>query len=865
MQILLPDAVKNIIQTLSDHGHEAYAVGGCVRDCVLGREPSDWDITTDALPMEVKEIFPVTIDTGIKHGTVTVLSDHVGYEVTTYRIDGEYEDGRHPNDVTFTRSLEEDLARRDFTINAMAYNDDRGIVDLYGGCDDLNKHIIRCVGDPDQRFSEDALRMLRAIRFAAQLGFDIDENTKQAISDHASDLSKVSAERIRVELIKLLVSDHPELIDLARELGLTAIFLPEWDKMASCEQNTPHHIGTVAVHTIRVVKALPPDPVLRMAGLLHDVAKPVSKKTDTKGQDHFVGHPILGAQMSRKIMRRLTFDSASIDRVEKLVTYHDDRTAATKRAVRRLAARIGSDLMEDLITLRRADISGQSDYRREEKMELIDQTEKVFHEIMNDKDALTVKDLAVDGRDIMNAGVGSGPVLGEILKAMLEEVLEDPAKNTKEYLMSSLNDIRKKIATGLFAVLIMVMMIPMLSACGSSGGDAPLLSSNRRPSTPYTPPVEEETEEEETQATADQGLEGLYIVEMLDTADESFVLKSLETTRQMRYKFGLGTTFYDTRGTSISVTRFVPGKVVEIEMVPGENLLKTVTMSSRVWVQEEVDNFTLDIASSTLSIGSSVYRIKPETEYFSMDIAAYVTDIGDNDILTITGLDRDILTVSVDSGHGFLSLVNTDLFVDSLICVGDKNYELITGDMIMEVPEGTYDVTVANDGYGGTKTVTVGRNETVTLDLNELKGEGPKMCELTFRIAVDGAAIYLDGTEVMSDTTMDVEYGRHSLVVTADGYSTWSRTLFVNSPSAEIYLDPSSGSDDSGSSSSQSNSNASSNNSDTSTNTTTNTNTSNTSNTSTSSASSGNDQSTGDAEIDYLTTISNMIDTIMGD
>ncbi|MBO6215388.1 MAG: PEGA domain-containing protein [Lachnospiraceae bacterium] len=354
-------------------------------------------------------------------------------------------------------------------------------------------------------------------------------------------------------------------------------------------------------------------------------------------------------------------------------------------------------------------------------------------------------------------------------------------------------------------------------------------------------------------------------MELLDTTDETIVLKSLETTRQMRFKFGLSTGFYNTRGSLASVTMFTPGHVVEIETVAGDNMLSKITLSPRVWVQEEVSNYTLDMENATLAIGSTKYRLIPETDYFSMDIPAFITDIGDNDILTITGIDKDILTVSVSSGHGFISLVNTDLFVDSLICVGDSNFELITGDMVIEVPEGTYDVTVANNGYGGTKTVSVGRNETISLDLNELKGEGPKTCSLTFRIAVDNAKIYLDGKEAASDVTMEVEYGKHALVVMADGYSTWSRTLFVNSPTAEILLDPtSSGSEDSSESSSSSKTSGTGNNdtSGSSTSSSSSTGSSAAGNTSSSSNTSSEDN---DAELDYLTTISDMISTIMSE
>ena len=252
MVIELPEKVKYVIDTLMDAGYEAYAVGGCIRDSILGRKPEDWDITTSANPMQVKNLFRRTIDTGIQHGTVTVMLEKEGFEVTTYRIDGEYEDGRHPKEVVFTSNLIEDLKRRDFTINAMAYNEKDGLVDAFCGIEDLEKKVIRCVGNPEERFQEDALRMMRAVRFAAQLGFSIEKNTKRAIVELAGNLAKVSAERIQVELVKLLVSNHPEEFMTAYETGLTKVFLPEFDAMIKTPQNNKHHCYNVGEHTIEV-------------------------------------------------------------------------------------------------------------------------------------------------------------------------------------------------------------------------------------------------------------------------------------------------------------------------------------------------------------------------------------------------------------------------------------------------------------------------------------------------------------------------------------------------------------------------------------------------------------------------------------
>lgn len=280
MTIQLPEKVKFIIDTLTDAGFEAYAVGGCVRDSILGRIPGDWDITTSAAPDQVKHLFAKTVDTGIQHGTVTVLEGKEGFEVTTYRIDGEYQDKRHPTEVIFTQNLIEDLRRRDFTINAMAYNETEGLIDVFGGIEDLNKKVIRCVGSPNDRFTEDALRMMRAVRFASQLGFTIEKHTKEAISKLSSNLAQISAERIQVELVKLLVSDHPEQMRVVYETGMSRVFLPEFDRMMETPQNNLYHCYNVGEHSIVAMQNIGNDKILRLTMLLHDVAKPVCCKVD---------------------------------------------------------------------------------------------------------------------------------------------------------------------------------------------------------------------------------------------------------------------------------------------------------------------------------------------------------------------------------------------------------------------------------------------------------------------------------------------------------------------------------------------------------------------------------------------------------
>lgn len=432
----LPKHVKAIITTLEHAGFEGYAVGGCVRDTLLGKEPDDWDITTSAAPGQVKGLFSRTIDTGIQHGTVTVLMDKETYEVTTYRIDGEYEDGRHPKEVVFTANLLEDLKRRDFTINAMAYNDKDGIIDVFGGVDDIENKIIRCVGNPIERFTEDALRMMRAVRFSAQLGYTIEEKTKEAIKELAPNLKKISAERIQVELVKLVTSPHPDYLRIAYETGITRIVLPEFDRCMETTQNHPHHCYGVGEHLLHSMLHVKPDKSLRLAMLLHDIAKPERKTTDENGIDHFHGHSAPSEEMAKKILHRLKFDNETIRVVSKLVCYHDYKFTTDKKSVRKAVHKVGEDIFPLLLEVKRADILGQSDYERQEKLQELSEIEESYRRILEAQECLSLRDLAVTGRDLIEEGINPGKELGEILNKMLEHVLEYPEHNTKEYLIS---------------------------------------------------------------------------------------------------------------------------------------------------------------------------------------------------------------------------------------------------------------------------------------------------------------------------------------------------------------------------------------------------------------------------------------------
>lgn len=435
MEIHLPDKVHKIIETLTAAGYEAYAVGGCIRDSVLGRVPNDWDITTSAKPEETKSLFPKTIDTGIRHGTVTVLLEKEGFEVTTYRIDGIYEDARHPKEVTFTASLEEDLRRRDFTVNAMAYNKQTGLVDIFGGIQDMKDGIIRCVGEAEERFTEDALRMLRAVRFSAQLGYRIEDTTKEAIRRLSPNLKLISAERIQAELVKLVTSPHPADLRSAYEAGITKQILPEFDLCMETPQSNPHHCYSVGEHILHSMEEIEPDKVLRLGMLFHDIGKPQTLTIDEEGISHNKGHAAVGEQMARKILRRLKFDNDTTERVTKIVRYHDMEVELVPGSVRRAVNHVGEDIFRMLFAVKYADIMAQSGYHREEKLDKLEKIKKLYEEICRNQDCLGLKDLAVTGNDLIALGIAPGREIGEVLRNLLQLVLEEPAFNTKEELL----------------------------------------------------------------------------------------------------------------------------------------------------------------------------------------------------------------------------------------------------------------------------------------------------------------------------------------------------------------------------------------------------------------------------------------------
>ncbi len=453
LKIDIPVGAQYIIEKLNSAGYEAYIVGGCVRDSILGKVPNDWDITTSATPYEVKEIFRRTIDTGIQHGTVTVLVDKsivtkdtkfsdYAFEVTTYRVDGEYQDHRRPNSVEFTTSLEEDLKRRDFTINAMAYNDTEGVIDIFGGMKDLDEGVIRCVGNPTDRFDEDALRILRAVRFAAQLGFSIDEETRTAMNKQAKFLSDISAERIQVELTKLITSNNPDRLIEAYELGLTKIILPEFDAMMETKQNNPNHKYSVGEHTIKVMENVPADMVLRYSALLHDVGKPSCKTTGEDGIDHFYGHQQAGAKLARKILRRLKLDNNTIDRTCNLVEHHDYYLESESQgsAFRRFVGKLGMDNFIDYNLLRQADIAGQSDYNLDKKLACVEVMKNLYQMVVEENQCIKISDLAIGGKELMELGMKPGRDMGQMLHYLLDMVLDNPSLNEKDKLIELVKD-----------------------------------------------------------------------------------------------------------------------------------------------------------------------------------------------------------------------------------------------------------------------------------------------------------------------------------------------------------------------------------------------------------------------------------------
>ena len=436
-QIILPENVIWILETLESRGHEAWLVGGPVRDMVMGKIPHDYDITTSALPGDVEELFKAegcaVAETGLKHGTVTVVKDHIPYEITTYRCDGEYSDNRHPDSVLFTRDIKEDLARRDITINAMAWSPARGLLDLFGGQEDIEKGLIRAVGDPARRFSEDALRIMRVLRFSSVLGFKIDGPTALCLHSQKELLKNIASERIFSEFKQLLCGNSVMAV-LDEFPDVPGVFIPEILPMVGFDQRNKHHIYDVWQHTIRVIDGVPPKDYLRLAALFHDMGKPPAFAIGEDGQGHFHGHPKISCQIAGEALSYFNSDNDTRHKVLELVKHHDTPVPTDKKGVKRFLNRMGEDLFFDLVALARADNLAQSPEYRDRQHNL-DISQQLAHEIIAEGQAFSLKDLAVNGRDLIDAGITPGPRLGSILNELLEKVIDEELPNEKEILL----------------------------------------------------------------------------------------------------------------------------------------------------------------------------------------------------------------------------------------------------------------------------------------------------------------------------------------------------------------------------------------------------------------------------------------------
>ena len=431
--IEIPKYVKTVLEMLEEAGYEAWCVGGCVRDGLLGRIPGDWDVTTSAMPEETMAVFGGrAVPTGLQHGTVTVRADHKSVEVTTYRVDGAYHDHRRPDSVSFTHSLEEDLRRRDFTINAMAINLKGELRDPFGGQRDLKAGVLRCVGDPDQRFCEDALRILRGIRFAAVLGFDIDSETGKRIHQNRELLREIAAERIQVEVLKLLCGKNAAEI-LRQYPDVVGVFWPEVLPMVGFDQKNYHHCYDVWEHTLHALAVIPPEPVLRCAALLHDIGKPRCFTVDEKGVGHFYGHGSISREMANQMLRRLKCSTDFRETVVRLVDWHDRDIPRTDKSIRRALGKRGEPDLRRLIALKRADNLAQAPEFRDRQLEL-DKAERILEKLLEENACFSLKQLSVNGKDLTDMGL-SGPSVGAVLKRLLDNVIEGELPNEREALL----------------------------------------------------------------------------------------------------------------------------------------------------------------------------------------------------------------------------------------------------------------------------------------------------------------------------------------------------------------------------------------------------------------------------------------------
>ncbi len=438
----ISENAEKLIYILHENGFKAYVVGGCVRDDLLGKNAGDVDITTSAAPQQVESILQSenikVVETGIKHGTVTAVLNGEPYEITTFRKDGDYKDSRRPETVDFVTDIKEDLSRRDFTINAMAYNHSEGIVDLFGGRADLNNKIIRAVGNADLRFKEDALRIMRALRFSSTLGFEIEESTKKAVFDNMHLLGNISSERIFTELTKLLIGDYAmQVLDEYREV--IGIIIPELKPTFDCGQNNPWHIYNVYGHIIHAVHAAPKDMIIRLTMLLHDIGKPQVKTTDDRGIDHFKTHATMGAEIAKKVLKRFKVSNEIFDKVTTLIYYHQGVENVDNIRVKRWLAKIGEDYTRALFQVRVADLYAHNPEKIGYEVEKLGELQKELEEIVAAGEAFKISDLAVNGNDLIALGY-KGKEIGEKLDEILNLVVDDKLENDKKAILNYLDN-----------------------------------------------------------------------------------------------------------------------------------------------------------------------------------------------------------------------------------------------------------------------------------------------------------------------------------------------------------------------------------------------------------------------------------------
>ncbi len=445
--IPLPDGVQQLLRRLEENGFEGWVVGGCVRDALLGKTPHDFDLCTDADPAQMHRCFAGLhlIDTGLRHGTVTVRVDHISYEVTTYRADGAYEDGRRPSAVRFVRTVEEDLARRDFTINAMAWHPMRGLADPFGGRRDLAAGRIRCVGDPAARLFEDALRILRALRFASVLGFSLEPETERAVRREKARLLQIAPERIREELLRLLCGkDAARVLEDYAEVFFEV--LPPLRPMLGFDQRNFHHDKDVWRHALAAVDTAPPEPLLRLCALLHDVGKPDCFSLDAQGVGHFYGHAQRSAEIADRLLRGLHCDGQTQRCAVELVRLHDLPLTPQPHLLRRRLARLGPQQLLRLIALQRADVTAQAPALRGERLAVLDEVEMAVRDLVEQAPCLSVREMEVCGRDLLARGVPQGPQVGLLLHRLLEELLDGNLENEREALLARLEELLREEA-----------------------------------------------------------------------------------------------------------------------------------------------------------------------------------------------------------------------------------------------------------------------------------------------------------------------------------------------------------------------------------------------------------------------------------